>query len=85
MELRLQCWNGPKKNALVGAPLDAAPGMAVALPWKTLDREDRFAVYVVEELNGRMGLLFLKSYEKAYQAQQRVQQITSVMRVASLS
>lgn len=82
MQQSFPVWNGPKEGARVGAPMDAEPGMAVALPWKTPDQEDRFAVYVLQDFNGQLGLLYLKSYEKAHRAQERVQQITRTMILA---
>lgn len=79
MEQRFVCWNGPKQDALVGAPMDASVGTACALPWQTPEGKSRFAVYVLTEHAGRKGLLYLKSYESAQRAADRVTQITATM------
>lgn len=84
MQLSLLCWNGPCEGRLItDCPLDVQPGYAVAIPWQTVQQEDRFAIYVLLEKPGSgMGLVYEnRSYEKPYQAQQRVHQITAQVRM----
>ncbi len=75
------CFNGPCQGSTVDAPADTTPGNAVALPWQTIKREPRFAVYVVVEFQGQEGLMYLKSYDKPFKAQQRVREISAVCAV----
>ncbi len=79
MEAHFLCWNGPCEGQLVtDCPVDAAVGTACAVPWRTIDGSDRYAVYILlRKPDGTMGLVYSKrSYTKPYQAQQRVHSIT---------
>lgn len=78
---QLRCLNGPCQHAMVDAPTEASPGTATALRWQTPKGEARFAVYVVVEFQGVLGLMYLKSYDQPYKAAQRVREITAVCSV----
>jgi len=72
-------FNGPNQGTYVDAPMDATPGTACALPWRTAGGQTRYAVYVLVEWNGTKGLMFLKkSYDHPHQAAQRVQELTAI-------
>jgi hypothetical protein len=75
---QLMCLNGPCQGSKVDAPIGVVPGTATALKWQNVQNKDRFAVYVVVEHNGIRGLMYLKSYNRPFQAVQRVNQITAI-------
>jgi hypothetical protein len=74
--IQLRCLNGPCQQSIIDAPMEVLPGYATAVRWTNIKGSPRYAVYVVVEHQGRTGLLYLKSYEKPYQAEQRVRHIT---------
>lgn len=80
-KLVYRCFNGPCQDRTVDAPADTVPGCATALPWQTTRGDTKYAVYVVVEHLGQSGLMFLKSYDRPHQAQQRVREITAVCSV----
>lgn len=80
MEAHYFCWNGPKKGTVITeAPVDARPGHACAVPWLTVGGRTRYAVYVLQEYQGRRGLLYIKSYDTPSSAQMNVERITRTM------
>jgi pyruvoyl-dependent arginine decarboxylase (PvlArgDC) len=83
MEQHFFCWDGPCEGRVVtDCPIGAAVGTACAIPWRTVEGEDRYAVYVLlAKPGGDMGLVYeRRSYRKPWQAQQRVQQLARVVR-----
>lgn len=76
---KLQCLNGPCQGAKVDAPVGVVPGTPTALKWQNLQNKDRYAVYIVVEHSGMRGLMYLKSYNRPFQAQQRVNQIQAIL------
>lgn len=75
------CWNGPKEGEIVtDVPLAVQTGYACAMPWRTVNGESRYAVYILlEKPGGDRGLVYERSYDKPFKAQQRVQQITATV------
>jgi hypothetical protein len=71
-----RCLNGPCQDRDVEAPRDATPGTACALHWTTPARASRYAVYLLVDLNGQRGLMYLQSYTKPSWAQAKVQRLT---------
>lgn len=78
------CWNGPKEGELVTeVPMTVQVGHACALPWTTIGGVTRYAVYILlERQNGNRGLVYERSYDKPFQAEQRVGQITQAVEAA---
>lgn len=82
------CWDGPCKDILVTeCPLDAGVGTACAIPWKTVEGKDRYAIYILlQKPSGDLGLVYEKrSYTKPWQAQQRVKQLGRLVAAARAS
>lgn len=81
----LVCFNGPCVNATVDTPETAHIGAACALMWKTIKDQERFAVYVVTDFQGRRGLMYLRSYDRPEHAVMKVDQVTAISGMALLS
>lgn len=79
------CLNGPKEGDYIDAPPGVEVGSAVALPWFDAKHIIRYAVYILTEHEGTVGLMFLQSHEKAEKAQQHVHRITTVVQAAHLA
>lgn len=81
MTQTFQCWNGPKQgHTVTEVPMVVTVGHACALPWQTVRGVERYAVYILlEKMNGQRGLVYDRSYDKPFQAQQRVNQIASAV------
>lgn len=76
------CWDGPKAGELVtDVPMSVDLGHACALPWTTMVGKRKYAIYILlEKPNGDRGLVYEKrSYDKPYQAEQRVRNITQAV------
>lgn len=72
------CFNGPCQGSTVHAPMDATPGTACALQWHTPAKQARFAVYMLVDLHGTTGLMYVKSYQKPEYAQAKVHRLTAI-------
>lgn len=72
------CLNGPCAGTPVEAPSDATPGTGCAIPWKTPNGEQRYAVYLLVEHNGHYGLMFIQSYQRPEYAQAKVNRLTAI-------
>lgn len=74
----LACLNGPCEGLASEAPSSVMPGHACALPWRSTDGQMRYAVYVVVDWNGAMGLMHLKNYTKPEHAQAKVHRVSAI-------
>ena len=77
----LLIFNGPCQGNYVDTAPGASFGDACALPWTNQQGKQRFAVYLLVEHQGQQGMMFLKSYETAFGAQQKVQELSMVAAV----
>lgn len=78
---QFQCLNGPCAGRYIDAPATADFGDATAVPWTKASGSKAFAVYLVVEHQGQDGLMFIKSYDDAQDAAEKVQELSLVARV----
>lgn len=73
-------WNGPKAGTIVtDVPMTVRVGHACAIPWVG-PAGKRYAVYILlEKDDGSKGLVYERSYDQPFKAEQRVHQVTAAV------